>query len=171
MSKKLTTEEYAEMRSEDPSQLIENAGMDISPSSSYKTPGKIAAGAVGKNDNDAAAQIAEMQAKIKQLELEKKAMESQIVSPVTTASGGRRPNYTSSHPSRHLAVKEAAEPVLVELRKIANNADAIWWVDKHVEALGLSLEKPDWHKSYKDWAKEEKIDAIEAFLASVQVAQ
>jgi hypothetical protein len=68
-------------------------------------------------------------------------------------------------------VKDAAEPVLVELRKISNNADAIWWVDKHVEALGLSLEKPDWHKSYKDWAKEEKIDAIEAFLASVQVAQ
>jgi hypothetical protein len=169
MSKKLSAQEYAEMRSEDPSQLIENAGMDISPSSPYKTPGKIAAGAAGKNDNDAAAQIAEMQAQIKQLELEKKAMESQIV--VTTSSGGRRPNYTQSHPSRHLAVKEAAEPVLVELRKIANNADAIWWVDKHVEALGLSLEKPDWHKSYKDWAKEEKIDSIEAFLASVQVAQ
>ena len=157
------------MRSEDPSQLIENAGMDISPSSPYKTPGKIAAGTADKNDNDAAAQIAEMQAQIKQLELEKKAMESQIV--VTTSSGGRRPNYTQSHPSRHLAVKEAAEPVLVELRKIANNADAIWWVDKHVEALGLSLEKPDWHKSYKEWAKDEKLDAIEAFLASVQVAQ
>ena len=100
MSKKLTAEEYAEMRSEDPSQLIENAGMDISPSSPWKTPGKIAAGAAGKNDNDAAAQIAEMQAKIKQLELEKKAMETQIV--VTTSSGGRRPNYTQSHPSRHL---------------------------------------------------------------------
>jgi hypothetical protein len=171
MSKKLSAQEYAEMRSEDPSQLIENAGMDISPSSPYKTPGKIAAGAVDKNDNDAAAQIAEMQAKIKQLELEKKAMETQIVSPVTTASGGRRPNYTHTHPPRHVAVKEAAEPVLVELRKIANNPDAIWWVDKHVEALGLSLEKPDWHKSYKDWAKDEKIDAIEAFLTSVQVAQ
>ena len=68
-------------------------------------------------------------------------------------------------------MKEAAEPVLVELRKIANNPDAIWWVDKHVEALGLHVEKPDWHKSYKDWAKDEKIDAIEAFLTSVQVAQ
>ena len=123
------------MRSEDPNQLIENAGMDISPSSPYKTPGKIAAGAVGKNDDNTAAQIAEMQAKIKQLELEKKAMESQIVSPVTTASGGRRPNYTHTHPPRHVAVKEAAEPVLVELRKIANNADAIWWVDKHVEEV------------------------------------
>jgi hypothetical protein len=75
------------------------------------------------------------------------------------------------HPSRHVAVKKAAEPVLVELRKIDNNPDAIWWVDKHVESLGLVLEKPDWHKSYKDWAKEEKIDAIEAFLASVQVPQ
>jgi hypothetical protein len=59
MSKKLSAQEYAEMRSEDPSQLVDNAGMDISPSSPYKTPGKIAAGAVGKNDNDTAAQIAE----------------------------------------------------------------------------------------------------------------
>jgi len=172
MSKKLSAQEYAEMRSEDPSQLIENAGMDISPSSPYKTPGKIAAGAAGKNDDNTTAQIAEMQAKIKQLELEKQAiMQAQIVSPVTPASGGRRPNYTHTHPPRHVAVKEAAEPVLVELRKIANNADAIWWVDKHVEALGLALEKPDWHKSYKDWAKDEKLDAIEAFLASVQVVQ
>ena len=40
MSKKLSAQEYAEMRSEDPSQLIDNAGMDISPSSPWKTPVK-----------------------------------------------------------------------------------------------------------------------------------
>ncbi len=155
------------MRSEDPSQLI---GMDISPSSPWKTPGKNAAGAAVKNDNDAATQIAEMQAKITQLELENKAIvKSQIVSPVTTTSGsGRKPNYTHTHPTRHIAVKEVAEPVLSELRKISNNPDAIWWVAKHVEALSAAIEKPDWHASYKLWAKDEKVDAIEAFMVSVQ---
>ena len=139
------------MRSEDPSQLIDNAGMDISPSSPWKTPGKSDAGTAGKNDDDAAAKIAEMQAKITQFELENKAiMKTQIVSPVTAASGsGRKPNYTHTHPPRHVAVKEAAEPVLAELRKIANNPDAIRWVDKHVEALSAAVEKPDWHASYK----------------------
>ena len=55
-----------------------------------------------------------------------------------------------------------------ELRNIANNPDAIRWVDKHVEALSAAIEKPDWHTSYKLWAKDEKVDAIEAFMVSVQ---
>ncbi len=52
MSKKLSAQEYAEMRSEDPNQLIDNAGMDISPSSPRKTPVKNDAGTVDKNDDD-----------------------------------------------------------------------------------------------------------------------
>jgi hypothetical protein len=141
MSKKLSTQEYAEMRSEDPSQLLENAGMDISPSSPWKTPGKSDAGTAGKIDDDTASKIAEMQAKITHLELENKAiMKTQIVS----ASGsGRNPNYTHTHPPRHVDVKETSEPVLTELKKIANNPDAIWWVDKHVEVLSAAVEKPD----------------------------
>ena len=155
------------MRSEDPSQL---SGMDISPSSPWKTPIKIDPDVAGKNDNGAAAKIAEMQAKITQLELENKAIvKAKIVSPVTGASGsGRKPNYTHTHPTRHVAVKETAEPVLSELKKIANNPDAIWWVAKHVEALSAAAEKPDWHASYKLWAKDEKVDAIDAFMGSVQ---
>ena len=77
MSKKLSVEEYAEMRSEDPSQLI---GMDISPSSPWKTPIKIDPDVAGKNDNDAADELQnlsisdykKLQAKITQLELENK---------------------------------------------------------------------------------------------------
>ncbi len=155
------------MRSEDPSQLI---GMDISPSSPWKTPIKIDPDVAGKNDNDTAAKIAEMQVKITQLELENKAIvKAQIVSPVTGASGsGRKPNYTHTHPTRHVAVKETATPVLAELKKIANNPDAIWWVAKHIEALSAAVEKPDWHASYKLWAKDEKVDAIDAFMGSVQ---
>ena len=166
------------MRSEDPSQLI---GMDISPSSPWKTPGKIDAGAAGKNDDDAADELQnlsisdykKLQAKIAQLELENKAIvKAQIVSPVTGATtgasgSGRKPNYTHTHPTRHVAVKETAEPVLSELKKIANNPDAIWWVAKHVEALSAAAEKPDWHASYKLWAKDEKVDAIDAFMGSV----
>ena len=57
--------------------------------------------------------------------------------------------------------------MLSELKKIANNPDAIWWVAKHVEALSAATEKPDWHASYKLWAKDEKVDAIDAFMGSV----
>ena len=163
------------MRSEDPSQLI---GMDISPSSPWKTPIKIDPDVAGKNDNDAADELQnlsisdykKLQAKIAQLELENKAIvKAQIVSPVTGASGsGRKPNYTHTHPTRHVAVKETAEPVLSELKKKTNNPDAIWWVAKHVEALSAAAEKPDWHASYKLWAKDEKVDAIDAFMGSVQ---
>ncbi len=128
MSKKLSAQEYAEIRSEDPSQLIDKACMDISPSSPWKTPDKIDTDEAGKNDDDTA----------------------------------------HTHPTRHVTVKETEEPVISELRKISNNPDAIWWVDNHVETLTAAVEKPDWHSTYKLWAKDENVDAIEEFMVCVQ---
>ncbi len=54
----------------------------------------------------------------------------------------------------------SATPTLIALKKLANNQDTIWWVAKHVEALG-AVDKPDWHESYKKWARCERMGAKE----------
>jgi hypothetical protein len=136
------TKEWHEMRSEDPSQLVDGfAGMDISPDN---TP-------------------SEIQVKIKQLEIGKKAnMTEQVAAGLSGAS--KKVNYTYTHPTRHAVVTKAAEPVLVELKKMANNPDLLWWIAKHVEVLSRAGEKPESHKSYKTWAKDMKKEALAEYM-------
>ena len=55
----------------------------------------------------------------------------------------KKVNYTHTHPVRHAAVQEVAEPVLVELKKLTNNPDVIWWISKYVETLSHVGEKND----------------------------
>jgi hypothetical protein len=75
--------------------------------------------------------------------------------------------YTKEHPDRHAVVVLAATPALLELKKLPNNQDAIWWVAKHVEALSVAGDKPEWHESYKKWAKQNKEEAIETYMNTV----
>ena len=81
----------------------------------------------------------------------------------TKAPDGRQTNYTKQHPDRHAAVVKVTAPTLIALKNLANNQDAIWWVAKHVEALSVG-DKPDWHKSYKDWAKDIKNIALAEYM-------
>jgi hypothetical protein len=104
-----------------------------------------------------------MQAKIKQLEIGKKAnMTEQVAAGLSGAS--KKVNYTYTHPTRHAVVTKAAEPVLAELKKMANNPDLLWWIAKHVEVLSRAGEKPESHKSYKTWAKDMKKEALAEYM-------
>jgi hypothetical protein len=92
MSKKLSAQEYVEIRSEDPSQLLENTGMDISPSSTWKTPDKNDAGTVDKNDDDVAdaLQNLSLSEQNKKMKVENKELAEKIVS---SGAGGSDDKY------------------------------------------------------------------------------
>jgi hypothetical protein len=120
----------------------------------------------------------EMTAKIALLELEKQAAVAIGVKALAqvakagapaavTPGSGKKPNYTAAHPTRHDAVVLATAPALLALKQLQNNHDAIWWCAKHIEALGVG-DKPDWHKSYKDWASPYKNDALDLYIPFVE---
>jgi len=58
-------------------------------------------------------------------------------------------------------------PTLIELKKLQNNHDAIWWCAKHIEALDAG-DKPDWHDSYKKWASDYKNEAHNKYIPFVE---
>jgi len=122
--------------------------------------------------------VEELLAKVEQLELEKKvavAAASKAISDLSKVQAeagapapgsGKKVNWTSTHLARHEAVVLVTAPTLIELKKLQNNHDAIWWCAKHIEALGVG-DKPDWHDSYKKWAADHKNDALEKYIPFV----
>ena len=84
--------------------------------------------------------------------------------PAAVSPGSvKKPNYNTTYPDRHTVGVLAATPTLIALKTLANNQEAIWWVVKHIETLGAG-DNPDWHKSYKDWAKEFKNIALVEYM-------
>ena len=132
---------------------------------------------IDEGNPDAAAKFAVMQAELMQLKLEKDVLKKEkdiavaaaAKALVAASSGSKAPDsakkvsYTLEHPARHAAVVADATPVLAAVKKLANNQDAIWWVAIHVKALGAG-DKPDWHKSYKDWVKDIKNIALAEYM-------
>ena len=90
--------------------------------------------------------------------------------PTAVAPGsGKKPNYTATHQARHDVVVLVTAPALLALKQLQNNHDAIWWCAKHIEALGVG-DKPNWHKSYKDWASDNKNEALDKYIPFVEGA-
>jgi hypothetical protein len=155
MSKKLSAQEYAEMRSEDPSQLIENAGMDISPSSPWKTPIKNDAGTADKIDDDAADALENLslseqnkmlQDKNKELE-EQVAMLSAPAPSVASVSSGKYKN-----PERHAKVLVDTKHIIDGINALEGDKCALWWCKYNIEKL-LVGDKPACYDSYQFHAK------------------
>ena len=114
--------------------------------------------------------VEELLAKVEQLELEKKvamAAASKAISDLSKVKSeagasaetpGSGKKFTSTiHETRHKVVVQMTTPALLELKKLENNYDAIWWCAKHIEALGKG-DKPDWYNKYVDWASDKKHD-------------
>ena len=116
--------------------------------------------------------VEELLAKVEQLEFEKKvavAAASKAISDLSkvqaeagaspaTPGSAKKIIYTSTmHETRHKVVVQMTAPTLLELKKLENNYDAIWWCAKHIEALGKG-DKPDWYNKYVDWASDKKHD-------------
>ena len=107
--------------------------------------------------DETAAKVEVLEAKFKKMELEKDvavAVSTKAIADLSKVQAavavvgskapdsGKKVNYTVEHPDRHTAVVLFATLTLIELKKLANNQDAIWWVAKHGEALG-SGDNPD----------------------------
>ena len=140
MSKKMTAQEYAEMRSEDPRQFYDNTNMDTSPAP--------AAGADAVCAAAMSAKVAEMQNELRAMQIEKDMLKKE--KDIVVTSGDK-------------AQTEASTTVFTVLKKLTNNQDTIWWFSKHVQALGAG-DKPDWHKSYKEWDKEFRNVALTEYM-------
>ena len=133
--------------------------------------------------------VAELQNKLRAMELEKDAMEKAKDIAVATAAkalalaaeagvpaaapgSGKKVNWTSTHQARHDEVVLVTAPVLLELKNLQNKNlknyhDIIWWCAKHIEALGVG-DKPEWHDSYKKWASDYKNDALNKYIPFVE---
>ena len=127
--------------------------------------------------------IADMETKLEHMALEKTtavAVASKAISDLSkvqvaagasavTPGSGKKVNWTSTHLARHEAVVLVTASALIELKKLQNNHDAIWWCAKHIEALGVG-DKPDWHDSYKKWASDYKNEALNKYIPFVEDA-
>ena len=102
------------------------------------------------------------------------ALAAEAGAPAAAPGSGKKVNWTSTHQARHDEVVLVTAPVLLELKKLQNMKsknyhDIIWWCAKHIEALGVG-DKPDWHKSYKEWASDHKNEALNKYIPFVEDA-
>ena len=131
-----------------------------------------------------AQQVAELQNELRDAKLEKDiavaaaakalALAAEAGAPAAAPGSGKKVNWTSTHQARHDEVVLVTAPVLLELKKLQNMKsknyhDIIWWCAKHIEALGVG-DKPDWHKSYKEWASDHKNEALAKYIPFVEDA-
>ena len=144
------------MRSEDPSQLIDNDGMDISPSSPWKTPVKNDAGTADKNDDDAADALENLSLseQNKKLKAENKELVEKIaLATLPTASsgtGGSSGKY--ENPKRHTKVLVDTKHIIDGINALEGDKCALWWCKYNVEKL-LAGDKPACYDSYQFHAK------------------
>ena len=119
--------------------------------------------------------IADMEAKLNLSELEKQAAvaigvkalaqvaEAGAPSAVAPGSGKKIINSDDMHKTTHAKVVALTAPALLELKKLENNYEAVWWCAKHIEALGKG-DKPDGYDKYTVWAGDVKRAALKAYM-------
>ena len=129
--------------------------------------------------------VAELQNKLRAMELEKDAMEKAKDIAVATAAkalalvaeagapsavapgSGKKIIYTSlMHETTHAKVVALTAPALLELKKLENNYEAVWWCAKHIEALGKG-DRPDGFDKYVAWAGDVKRAALKEYIPLV----
>jgi hypothetical protein len=67
------------------------------------------------------------------------------------------------HKITHAKVVALTAPALLELKKLENNYEAIWWYAKHAEALGKG-DRSDGFDKYVGWAKVVKREALKEYM-------
>jgi hypothetical protein len=121
--------------------------------------------------------VQELLAKVEQLELEKKvavATASKTISDLSkvqaeagasaaTLVSAKKIIYTDNmHKITHAKVVALTVPVLLELKKLENNYEVIWWCVKHAEAL-IKGDRSD--VKYCTWAKDVKREALKKYIS------
>ncbi len=135
------------MRSEDLSQLIDNAGMDISPSSPWKTPVKNDDAADALQNLSLSEQYKKLQDKNKELEEKLALTKLPAVSSGVGGSSGKYDNKT-----RHVKVLVDTKHIIDGINALEGDKCALWWCKYNVEKL-LAGDKPACYDSYQFHAK------------------
>jgi hypothetical protein len=120
-------------------------------------------------------EIAELTTKLEQSELEKKAAVAISVkalaqvaeagaSPPTPVSAKKIIYTDAMHKTTHAKVVALTAPALLELKKLENNYEAIWWCVKHAEAL-IKGDRTDGFDKYCTWGnKNMTAAALQAYM-------
>ncbi len=145
----MTTEERSdefvdeyEKNTEDPSNVYDSAGMDISPVSPWKTPVKVEP-VVGKDDDAADAFQNLSISDIKKLQDKNKELEEKVVMLSSPVSDGKYGNK-----ERHSTVLIDTKQIIDGVYTLEGDKCALWWCNFHIEKL-LVGEKPACYDSYK----------------------
>jgi hypothetical protein len=82
-----------------------------------------------------------------------------------TPGSGKKIIYTDTmHKMTHAKVVALTVPALLELKKLENNYEAIWWCVKHAEAL-IKGDRSDGFDKYCTWAKDVKREALKEYIS------
>ncbi len=121
--------------------------------------------------------VEELLAKVEQLELEKNVAVAAAAktlalvaeagaSPATPVSAKKIIYTDAMHKTTHAKVVELTAPALLELKKLENNYEAVWWCAKHIEAL-IKGDRSDGFDKYCTWAKDVKREALKEYIPLV----
>jgi hypothetical protein len=121
--------------------------------------------------------VEELLAKVEQLELEKNVAVAAAAkalalvaeagaSPATPVSAKKIIYTEAMHKITHAKVVALTAPALLELKKLENNYEAVWWCAKHIEALGKG-DRPDGFDKYVAWAGDVKRAALKEYIPLV----
>jgi hypothetical protein len=123
--------------------------------------------------------VEELLAKVEQLELENKIavataskaisdlskVQAEVGASTVTPASGKKIIYTDTmHKTTHAKVVALTGPALLELKKLENNYEAIWWCVKHAEAL-IKGDRSDGFDKYCTWAKDVKREALKEYIS------
>ncbi len=123
--------------------------------------------------------VEELLAKVEQLELENKIavataskaisdlskVQAEVGASAVTPVSAKKIIYTDNmHKITHAKVVALTVPTLLELKKLENNYEAIWWCVKHAEAL-IKGDRSDGFDKYCTWAKDVKREALKEYIS------
>ena len=130
-------------------------------------------------ENEMASKFAEMQMAMRAMQIEKDNLQKEKdIAVATTAKvlaeagasavtpgSGKKIIYTDTmHKMTHAKVVALTVPALLELKKLENNYEAIWWCVKHAEAL-IKGDRSDGFDKYCSWAKDVKREALKEYIS------
>ena len=130
-------------------------------------------------ENEMASKFAEMQMAMRAMQIEKDNLQKEKdIAVATTAKvlaeagasavtpgSGKKIIYTDTmHKMTHAKVVALTVPALLELKKLENNYESIWWCVKHAEAL-IKGDRSDGFDKYCSWAKDVKREALKEYIS------
>jgi hypothetical protein len=135
-------------------------------------------------ENEMTSKFAEMQMTMRAMQIEKDNLQKEKDIALATAAkllaeagasavtpgSGKKIIYTDTmHKTTYDKVVALTVPALLELKKLENNYEAIWWCVKHAEAL-IKGDRSDGFDKYCTWAKDVKRETLKEYISPAEGA-